>query len=182
MKEHPKLPAGVEVFPLVTHRDHRGAFTEVFRESWSPELQPSRWEVLGAEAGVLRGVHVHPRCDSYLVLLQGRATVGLCDLREGREQGGRAATVELSSEAMAALKLPGGVAQGIYFHEPSLLARALSAGDRPEPELGCAWDDPGLGIAWPERRVRVSAGDAALPSLGALQRRLAEWMGGERAP
>ncbi len=173
MSQETRLPPGVKVHPLQTHPDHRGRFTEVFRESWSTGLEPSRWDVLRAEAGALRGVHVHARSDSYLVLLQGRATVGLCDLRA--EAGGdrRATTITLSSEEMAALIVPRGVAHGLYFHEPSVLARAMTPGQEPEAGLGCAWDDPGLGIPWPERSVRLSSQDAALPPLGELQRALA---------
>jgi dTDP-4-dehydrorhamnose 3,5-epimerase len=177
MSERAMLPSGVELLALVTHRDHRGTFTEVFRESWSQGRELSRWDMLRAGAGMLRGVHLHLRCDSYWVLLQGRATVGLRDLRGDASAQRGTAMVELSGETMAALVLPRGIAHGLYFHEPSLFARAMTASEEPEPALGCAWDDPELGIPWPARQVRVSPGDAALPPLRALRQRLASLAG-----
>lgn len=164
---------GVRLQPLTVHPDHRGTFTEVFRESWSTGIELEGWDMLSTEPGALWGVHLRAWSDCYLVLLQGRATAGLCDLR-GRPSAPRGSTVvELSDEARVALIIPRGVAHGLYFHEPSVLVIAASRGRRPERGLGCAWDDPGLEIPWPSRHVRLSPRDAALPPLAELEQALA---------
>jgi dTDP-4-dehydrorhamnose 3,5-epimerase len=83
------------------------------------------------------------------------------------------AVVELSGEARLALIIPQGIAHGLYFYEPSVLVIAASRGGRPEGELGCAWNDPGLEIPWPSTYARLSPRDAALPPLADLQQALA---------
>jgi dTDP-4-dehydrorhamnose 3,5-epimerase len=164
---------GVRLHPLTVHPDHRGTFSEVFRESWSTGIELEGWDIHSTEPGALRGVHLHAWSDCYLVLLQGRATAGMCDLR-GRPLAHRGSTViELSGEARVALIIPRGVAHGLYFHEPSVLLIAMSLGGRPERGLGCAWDDPRLGISWPSRHARLTPRDAALPPLAELQQALA---------
>jgi dTDP-4-dehydrorhamnose 3,5-epimerase len=134
----------VRLHPLTGHPDHRGTFTEVFRESWSTGIELEGWDMLSTEPGALWGVHLRAWSDCYLVLLQGRATAGLCDLR------GRPSVLRGS------------------FHDPSVLVIAASRGRQPDPGLGCAWDDPGLEIPWPSRHARLSPRDAALPLLAEL--------------
>jgi dTDP-4-dehydrorhamnose 3,5-epimerase len=164
---------GVRLHPLTGQPDHRGTLTEIFRESWSTGIEVEGWEMLSTEPEALWGVHLHAWSDRYLVLLQGRATAGLCDLR-GRPLGPRGSTVvELSGEARLALIIPRGIAHGLYFHEPSVLVIAASRGRRPGDGLGCAWNDPGLQIPWPSTHARLSPRDAALPPLADLQQALA---------
>src|SRR3990170_6547130 len=75
------LPAGVRLLPLEMNRDDRGVFTEVFRRSWDIGMEPVQWNFVTSQAGVLRGVHVHVRHVDYLIVLEGRASIGLRDLR-----------------------------------------------------------------------------------------------------
>ncbi|MGH7819953.1 MAG: dTDP-4-dehydrorhamnose 3,5-epimerase family protein, partial [Candidatus Binatia bacterium] len=97
---------GVERRRLETHPDARGTFTEMFRESWDCGVRPVQWSLARSRAGVLRGVHVHLVHDDYLVIVDGRAAIGLRDLRRGSPTEGRAALVELSADDLAALVIP----------------------------------------------------------------------------
>jgi dTDP-4-dehydrorhamnose 3,5-epimerase len=166
------LPQGVELRALEPHADDRGRFTELFREEWGAGVAPVQWNAVTSEAGVLRGVHVHVRHDDYLVVHAGTATVGLCDLRADSPTSGLATCVEMTGEEPAGLAIPHGVAHGFYFHEPSLHIYAVSRYWDPSDELGCRWDDPDLGIPWPQPDARLSPRDAALPSLADLRREL----------
>jgi dTDP-4-dehydrorhamnose 3,5-epimerase len=170
------LPHGVRLAPLRPHRDERGTFLELFREEWDVGVEPVQWNAVHSEAGVLRGVHVHPRHDDYLTVVSGRATIGLRDLREDSPTEGATACVEIDSERPAAISIPHGVAHGFYFHEPSIHIYAVSHYWDMADELGCRWDDPRLGIPWPQRDAAISERDAELPSLGVLRDRLlAAW-------
>src|SRR3989304_9839168 len=82
------LPAGVRLLPLQMNRDDRGVFTEVFRRSWDTGIEPVQWNFVRSQAGVLRGGHVHVRPVDYLIVLEGRASIGLRDLRRGSPPGG----------------------------------------------------------------------------------------------
>jgi dTDP-4-dehydrorhamnose 3,5-epimerase len=156
------LPAGVRLHELVPHRDERGVFTELFRDSWHLEVEPVQWNLVRSEANVLRGVHVHHRHEDYLSLAAGRATIGLHDLRASSATAGLGTTLELSEDSPAALVIPPGVAHGFYFPEPALHVYGVSHDWDMSDELGCRWDDPELGIAWPCSSPLISPRDAAL--------------------
>jgi dTDP-4-dehydrorhamnose 3,5-epimerase len=143
------LPIGVELFALEMHRDSRGCLTEVFREEWDTGVSPVQWNVVSSEAGVLRGVHVHPRHDDYLIVVQGESSAGLRDLRRGSPTEGMAAVVPVSGDELTAIKIPHGVAHGFYFHVPSVHVYAVTSYWDRADELGCHWADPELAIPWP---------------------------------
>lgn len=168
-----ELPEGVRIVPLTPHADERGVFTEIFRDEWEAGMRPVQWNAVRSEAGVLRGVHAHPRHDDYLTLPVGRATIGLCDLRPGSPTDGLATCVTLSEREPAGIVIPHGVAHGFLFHERSLHVYAVSHTWDPADELGCRWDDPDLAIPWPQAPARISERDAALGDLAALRRQLA---------
>jgi dTDP-4-dehydrorhamnose 3,5-epimerase len=162
------LPHGVTLRRLVPHRDERGAFTELFRSEWGVGVDPVQWNAVVSAPNVLRGVHVHPRHDDYLIVHAGRAAVGLCDLRPGSPTEGDACLVEVDGAEPAALTIPHGVAHGFWFLEASSHIYAVSHTWDPADELGCHWADPELGISWPAGEPRISERDAGLPPLAGL--------------
>lgn len=164
------LPPGVLLRRLEAHLDERGSFTEVFRQTWSTGLDPVQWNVVSSLPGVLRGVHVHPRHCDFLVMVSGRASIGLLDLRPGA--GDRGLVVEMNAAEPQALTIPPGVAHGFMFHAPSVHLYSTSEYFDPIDELGCRWDDPALRIPWPDAEVRLSPRDRGLPALAELRARL----------
>ncbi|HSM01053.1 MAG TPA: dTDP-4-dehydrorhamnose 3,5-epimerase family protein [Acidimicrobiia bacterium] len=171
--ESQQLFPGVDLRQLVMHPDQRGVFTEVFRREWGVGLDPVQWNVVRSEPGVLRGVHVHLRHADYLLVVEGLATIGLRDLRQGSPTQGRALTLDLDGKTMVALTIPVGVAHGFLFHSPSIHVYAVSHYWDPDDEFGCHWGDPELEIDWPFTPSIVSARDAAAGSLSDLLARLA---------
>jgi dTDP-4-dehydrorhamnose 3,5-epimerase len=157
------------------HRDERGMLMEILRETWDTGVAPVQWNVVSSRAGVFRGVHVHVNHEDYLVLLQGRASFGLRDLRRGSPTEGAVALVEMSGDRPAALTIPRGVAHGFYYHEPSLHAYGLTACWDPSLEFVCHWADPALEIPWPAQPRILSDRDAAAPPLNELMARLAPY-------
>ncbi len=163
--DHLRLPAGVVRRPLGGHTDARGTVAEFFRSEWETGITPVQWTLTTTGDGVLRGVHVHPRHDDYLCVLQGRLTVGLRDLRAGSPTEGLAACFDLDGKELAALFIPHGVAHGLYSKQPSVYVLGTSHYYDPGDELGCHWTDPALGLAWPFASAATSARDTALPPL-----------------
>jgi len=163
-----QLPQGVVVTELAMHPDSRGVFTEVFRVEWDTGVSPVQWNVVRSEAGVMRGVHVHPTHDDYLLIVSGQATVGLRDLRRGSDTHGTVATVDLSSDDLRAISIPHGVAHGFLFHTPSMHIYAVSHYWDNADELACFWGDEDLEIEWPFHPKLVSERDAATPPLAQL--------------
>lgn len=172
------LPHDLRLSPLEPHRDERGTFLELYRDEWQTDVDPIQWNAVHTHAGVLRGVHVHPRHDDYLTVVRGCATIGLRDLREGSPTEGAAACVELSEEPPTAISIPHGVAHGFYFQQPSTHIYSVSHYWDMADELGCRWDDPALEIPWPQREAQISSRDAGLPSLSVLRAELkSAWEG-----
>jgi dTDP-4-dehydrorhamnose 3,5-epimerase len=162
------LPDGVEVRALTPHVDARGSVTELYRSQWS-HVDAAQWNFVRSQGNVLRGVHVHLRHNDYLIFIEGRAVVGLRDLRRTSGTCGLAVTVEMSGDDLAAISIPPGVAHGFYHTTPTLHIYAMSEEWASADELGCRWDDPQLEIDWPARSPMISDRDAALPSLGELE-------------
>ncbi len=162
------LPAGVRLLPLVTHHDDRGLFTEVYRESWDTGIVPVQWSFARSAAGSLRGVDVHLRDDHYLILVQGRACVGLRDLRRGSPTEGLPALVELHGDRLLALTIPRGVAHGLYAEEDCEHVVAASQYWDPHDVFSCNWADPALEIRWPMTSARVSERQTSAPPLSDL--------------
>jgi dTDP-4-dehydrorhamnose 3,5-epimerase len=176
------LPEGLLVRPLEPHGDDRGSFLELHRQEWDTRVSPIQWNAVRSEPGVLRGVHVHPRHDDYLTVVQGRAIVGVRDLRDRSPSAGASACIELSAERPSAVTIPHGVAHGFYFAEASIHVYAVSHYWDPADELGCRWDDPALEIPWPQRDAHTSPRDEALPPLESLLGELrAAWRQGADA-
>lgn len=164
---------GVDLRDLCTHEDARGSLTEVFRETWV-ENQFVQWNHVRSAGGVLRGVHGHYRHSDYLILLHGSALIGLKDLRRDSEAYGAAALISLTADKQQSLTIPPGVAHGFYFCEPSVMIYAVTHYWAHDDELGCRWDDPGLGIRWPFSTADISDRDAALPGLPEFSAELQE--------
>jgi dTDP-4-dehydrorhamnose 3,5-epimerase len=169
------LPEGVKLRALATHADDRGDLTEIFRANWDTGIVPVQWNVTTSKPGTLRGVHVHRTHDDYLVLLTGRASIGLRDLRSGSPTVGVAALVELSGSGLQTLTIPPGVAHGFYFHELSLMMSSVSHYWSLDDEFSCRWDDPDLEIPWGVGEVKLSPRDASAQPLRGLLFELEQW-------
>jgi dTDP-4-dehydrorhamnose 3,5-epimerase len=162
--------AGVRVIPLRMHRDARGHVTELFGVDWleTAGFVPAQWHILSSHAGTLRGMHLHARHDDLKVAVAGEITLGLKDLRRGSPSEGGAHILPLSAEQYTAVVIPAGVAHGIHASSDGLVLVGVTEAYDGRDEYQCAWDDPGLGIDWPEQPRLLSERDRSAGSLAAL--------------
>jgi dTDP-4-dehydrorhamnose 3,5-epimerase len=163
------VPVGVEVRVLDPHQDHRGRLVEIHRSEWGLGIEPVQWNAVSSRANVLRGVHVHLQHTDYITVATGHMALGLCDLRPGSPTEGQSALLDLTEAEPLGVVIPVGVAHGFYFPEPSLVVYSVSHTWQTTDELGCRWDDPGLGIEWPCTAPVLSERDATAGSLSALR-------------
>ena len=89
--------------PLSTHRDERGALTEIFRKDWVDVPAPVQWNFVRSEANVLRGVHVHV---THVDTVPMHAECWLTDLRADSAGHNQGALVELSADNLSMLMIP----------------------------------------------------------------------------
>jgi dTDP-4-dehydrorhamnose 3,5-epimerase len=168
---------GLELRPLTMNCDSRGVFTEIFCDSWKLPIAPVQWSLVTSKARVLRGMHLHVRHDEYITVIQGRACVGLYDMRPASPTVGQSALIELDGQAQCCLSFPRGILHGWYFHEDSVHLQAVSESYEdygPDDNRGCLWSDPELNIAWPDASPILSPRAAAFPTLAQLRRTIGQ--------
>lgn len=165
-------PSGVGIegalrFELSRLEDDRGWLVEDYRRAWVPEAREMvQGNVSFSHAGVLRGLHFHRRQADWWTFVSGAAFVGLYDLREGSPTRGVGVGVRIDTdEGLAGLYLPPGVAHGFYAERDLYLQYLVDAYYDGADEFGLAWDDPDLGIAWPDMAPVTSERDRTNPSL-----------------
>jgi dTDP-4-dehydrorhamnose 3,5-epimerase len=124
--------------------------------------------------GTLRGMHYQaaPNEEDKLVrVTSGAAFDVIVDLRRDSPAFGRWFGVELSADNYRQLYIPRGVAHGFQTTLPETeILYEMTVPFEPGRARGLRWDDPAVGIAWPECSNRtMSIKDRALPLLRELQ-------------
>ena len=163
--------AGVKLIVPVRHGDARGYFSEVYREDALLAagigirfVQDN--QSMSAPVGVLRGLHFQtpPMAQAKLVRVIAGAILDVAvDIRRGSPTYGRHVAVVLSASEGNQLLVPEGFAHGFCTLEPnSTVTYKVSRYYSPECDKGLLWNDPALGIAWPQGITpTLAAKDAA---------------------
>ena len=162
---------GVMCRSLEMNHDSRGCFTEVFSRNWGLPIEPVQWSIVASRPKVLRGMHFHRRHDEYIIIVRGRACVGLYDLRPDSPTMGVSSLIELDETKLTCLSFPGGILHGWYFYEESIHLQGVSECYKDyclDDNFGCHWADPALRIAWPDSTPVLSARSASFPTLNEL--------------
>lgn len=152
--------------------DDRGYFVETYNEKEMAEAGISTRFVQDNESsssrGVVRGLHfqkAHPQ-GKLVRVVEGEVFDVAVDLRASSPTFGRWEGAVLSGGSKDQLYIPPGFAHGsLVLSETAVFAYKCTDFYIPEDEDGIRWDDPRLGIAWPETGVppRLSAKDKRLP-------------------
>jgi dTDP-4-dehydrorhamnose 3,5-epimerase len=161
---------GVSLRPLAPAEDLRGSLCEVHRDGWELAPRPVQWDLITTKPRVLRGVHVHRLRYDYMIAIQGTAIIGLTDIRRRSPSFRRGMTIEVAGDRPRVVIVPPGVAHGIYTPGPMLYLYGLTNYYDGQDQLGCRFDDPALGIAWPDNNPIQLPRDTRLPDLDVLLR------------
>lgn len=165
------LPGFLAIEPTV-HHDARGFFVETYRaEPLAARGLCTEWvqdNHARSQRGVLRGMHfsVDPGQVKLVRCARGRVLDVVVDVRAGSPTFGRWAALELDDEGGRQAYVPLGFAHGYYvLSEVADVVYKCSAYYDPAKERGIRFDDPAVGIAWPEGPRIVSERDARAPLL-----------------
>jgi dTDP-4-dehydrorhamnose 3,5-epimerase len=176
--------AGVHYGAIVRHADDRGSFRELWRAGDFPGERFVQANLSESAAGVLRGLHLHRRQDDLWIVGRGRAFVALVDVRPLIDGSGTAPLIETRELGPDDwVVIPSGVAHGFLALDPLELIYLVTNEYDGSDELGFAWNDPSVPIAWPALaatpggRPIVSARDDANPPLADLVVRLRDGSG-----
>jgi len=116
----------------------------------------------------LRGLHFQVNFPQAKLLrcLKGKVFDVAVDIRKNSPFYGKWVGEELSEENKYQLFIPEGFAHGYYvLSETAEINYKCSEVYHPEDEQGFRWDDPEIGIEWPETEPILSRKDQLLPFL-----------------
>jgi dTDP-4-dehydrorhamnose 3,5-epimerase len=151
--------------------DDRGYFLETFHEAdfqkagmTLPFVQDNQSK---SRKGVLRGLHFQKKFPQGKLVraIEGEVFDVAVDLREGSSSFGKWHGVLLSGERNNQFYVPPGFAHGfLVLSEEAVFAYKCTDLYHPEDEDGIAWDDPEVGIEWPNIGIipSLSAKDSCL--------------------
>jgi len=159
--------------------DERGYFSEVFRANdFSVRAGDIEFiqdnQSLSVKTGTVRGIHFQspPAAQGKLVrCLAGKLFDVAVDLRAGSPTRGHWLSVILSPDENNQLWVPAGFGHAFCTLEPnSVISYRVTDYYSPENDKGVAWDDPQIGIDWPDVAdpETLSAKDRSQPSLADL--------------
>jgi dTDP-4-dehydrorhamnose 3,5-epimerase len=155
--------------------DERGFFMESFKASDFAAFGITQDFVQDnhskSRKGVIRGLHFQraPYAQGKLVrVTRGRAWDVAVDLRKGSPTFGTWCAVELSADNHLLFWIPEGFAHGfLALEDDTELLYKCTAEYNPTSDGGVRWNDPDIGVAWPQIGVSplISSKDAVLPLL-----------------
>ena len=170
---HPTEIPGVYLIDVKSYGDRRGYFMETYKESDFREAGLNYTFVQDNQSasrkGVLRGLHFqkqHPQAKLVRVL-RGEVFDVAVDLRGGSATYGKWVGALLSGENHRQLMIPRGFAHGfVVVSESAEFAYKCDDFYHPEDEGGIMWNDPAIGIEWPDvGEILLSEKDQHHPSL-----------------
>jgi dTDP-4-dehydrorhamnose 3,5-epimerase len=165
---------GVRYLRHVPHEDSRGAFREIWRASAFPDAEAGTFvqaNLSSSAAGVLRGLHFHLRQLDYWTVQAGVVFLAVVDIRPRLSGDAAPPVIETRTlERDDAVVIPSGVAHGFLALEPAELLYLVTNEYDGTDELGFAWNDPAVAVAWPavatpDGRPVLSERDSASPAL-----------------
>ncbi|MDT8438810.1 MAG: dTDP-4-dehydrorhamnose 3,5-epimerase [Wenzhouxiangellaceae bacterium] len=158
----------VKVIEPQVFGDERGWFLENWRAELYADagikLAVAQLNTSSSARGVLRGLHYQwPEPQGKLVWVsRGRVFDVAVDIRSDSPRFGQWTAVELSADNHRQLWIPEGFAHGFQVvSEEATFSYACTRPYRPDFDAAIAWNDPAIGIQWPEPPAALSAKDAA---------------------
>jgi dTDP-4-dehydrorhamnose 3,5-epimerase len=162
---------GPVLIESVVHGDDRGFFQETYRRSAFADLGIEHDFVQDNHSrsrhGIVRGMHFQPGMAKLVRCARGAILDVLVDIRAGSPAFGEWEGFELSDTNHHQLYCPDGFAHGFcVLSDDADVVYKTSAYYAPELERGFAYDDPVVGIEWPDGvELIASARDSSAPAL-----------------
>lgn len=147
---------GLYVIEPTVHGDSRGYFTETYNQNDMHEAGLDMVFVQDNESmsakGVLRGLHFqkqHPQ-GKLVRVIEGAVFDVAVDVRAGSATFGQWFGVELTAENHRQFYISEGFAHGfLVLSDVARFCYKCTDFYRPDDEGGLAWNDPAIGIVWP---------------------------------
>ena len=155
-----KNAGGIEGLCVITpavHGDSRGYFSETYSQR---DMAEAGIDIVfvqdnqsGSSKGVLRGLHFQKQYPQTKLVrvIKGRVFDVIVDLRNDSKTYGKWYGVELNEENKKQFLIPKGFAHGfLVLSDFAEFCYKCDDFYHPNDEGGLAWNDPAIGIKWPE--------------------------------
>ena len=164
-----RLEGPILLQPTV-HRDERGFFIESYRREALADLGVPEEFVQDNHSrsgkGIVRGMHFQPGMAKLVRCSRGEIVDVLVDIRKGSPAFGQWEAFTLNDENLHHLYCPDGFAHGFCVtSDVADVVYKCSAYYDPKAESGIAYNDPDIGIEWPDVELIPSDRDASAPLL-----------------
>ena len=159
---------GLYVIEPTVHGDSRGYFMETYNYNDMKECGLDMVFVQDNQSksskGVLRGLHYqikHPQ-GKLVRAIRGRVFDVAVDIRKGSSTYGKWFGVEVSEENKKQFLISPGFAHGfLVLSDEAEFCYKCTDFYHPDDEGGIAWNDPTIGIVWPELKGEYSGSASA---------------------
>ena len=149
--------AGLYIIEPTVHGDSRGYFMETYNQRDMAEAGLNMVFVQDNQScsvkGVLRGLHAQKEYPQgkLVRVIQGRVFDVAVDMRPDSETYGTWYGLELSAENKKQFYISEGFAHGfLVLSDTAEFCYKVTDFYHPGDEIGIAWNDPSIGIRWPE--------------------------------
>ncbi len=125
-----------------------------------------------SKRGVMRGLHFqwNPTMGKLVRCIHGAILDVVVDVRPDSPTFGDHVAVELTGRNHNVIWVPAGFAHGTFaLEDHTIVLYECTAGHAVGNEGGIRWNDPALGIAWPDLPPIVSEKDRVTPTLAQWQ-------------
>ncbi len=174
--EHSAFDGALKVLLPERFQDHRGFFTEVFRQDQLEELglplHVVQFNHSGSVKNVLRGLHFQwdPPMGKLMRVTRGSAFLVAVDIRKNSPTLGQWFGIEASAENNLMVWAPASFARGFCVTSDFAEIQYFCTGIyNNKAESGILWNDPEIGIEWPVTEPILSDKDRHAQTL-------AEWL------
>ena len=175
MERLPTRLDGLVLLAPTVHGDERGFFMETYREgAWAEHgidtafVQDNHSR---SRRGTLRGIHfqTHPGQGKLVRVARGSVLDVVVDLRRGSATFGQWESFELDDDRAHQLFVPVGFGHGfcVTSEVADFVYKVTSYYD-PATESGFRFDDPDVGIEWPDVELLYSERDRTAPRLAEI--------------
>jgi dTDP-4-dehydrorhamnose 3,5-epimerase len=172
MERLPTRLDGLVLLAPAVHGDERGFFVETFRaDAWAAHGVPIEFvqdNQSRSRKGTVRGIHfqTHPGQGKLVRVARGRVLDVVVDLRRGSPTFGEWEAVELDDVSGHQLWIPIGFGHGFcVLSDVADFAYKCTAYYDPETESAIRFDDPDVGVEWPDLELLYSERDRTAPRL-----------------
>jgi len=166
---------GLVLLAPAKHGDERGFFIETFRaETWAAHAVPTEFlqdNHSRSRRGTIRGIHfqTHPGQGKLVRVARGSVVDVAVDLRRGSPTFGEWEAFVLDDERALQLYVPVGFGHGfcVTSEIADFVYKCTNYYD-PATEAGFRFNDPAVGIEWPDVELLYSERDRTAPLLAEI--------------